>query len=609
MPQITAPRSRAARLRRHTVALARAARDVLASADSGAQALSVIAPAAMDALGVQGLSLWQRQGEALLCRSRYPASNGDAYAERMAPVLPGRRRREPPRVLRIADVQHIADVRWFDLLMQHGVGALMDARVLMDGTPWGQLCFEHAGARDWHADEAALAGHLADVLGVALDRQRRREAEAKLQYVELYDQVSGVANRSLFLAYLEQRLRRVRQRSRNAALLFVDLDRFHAINEVFGERGGDAMLAMLAARIDSATPDDAVIGRLESDCYGVLLPRVEAPWQAIRDAQAVLEAIAQPVVREGERWDVSSSIGIAFTDGDIPASVEEWLRNADLASKDAKAAGRNRLQVFDPEQHQSLVQRLLIERGLREALESGDIEVAYQAEYDLGNGAVVGAEALARWRREDGTLVAASEFIDVAETTGLIDALGRQVLVRACAEATGWPPCSDGTPRMVRVNVSARQFADARLLEDVSGALAASGLPASRLCLEITETTVMSRAEAALGTLRALKALGLRLAIDDFGTGYSSLAYLRRFPVDTLKLDKSLVHDLQDHPVAQAIVASVLALAHALQLELVVEGVEDPAQVPALTALGIRHVQGFLYAKPESAAEFLQRLA
>jgi diguanylate cyclase (GGDEF)-like protein len=609
MSQTTAPRSRAARLRRHTVALARAARDVLTSADSGAQALSVIAPAAMDALGVQGLSLWQREGEALLCRSRYPAVNGDAQAARMAPVASGRRRREPPRVLRIADVQHIGDARWFDLLVLQGVGALLDARVMVDASPWGQLCFEHASARDWHADEAALAGHLADVLGVALDRQRRREAEARLQYLELYDQVSGVANRSLFLAYLEQRLRRLRQRSRNAALLFVDLDRFHAINEVFGERGGDAVLAMLAARIDAATPDDAVIGRLESDCYGVLLPRVDAPWQAIADAQAVLEAIAEPVLRDGERWDVSSSIGIAFADTDAPGSVEEWLRNADLASKDAKAAGRNRLQVFDPDQHQSLVQRLLIERGLREALETGGIEVAYQAEYDLETGGIVGAEALARWRQQDDTLVAASEFIDVAETTGLIDALGRQVLLRACADANGWPPCRDGTPRVVRVNVSARQFADARLLEDVSAALAVSGLPASRLCLEITETTVMGRAEAALGTLRALKALGLRLAIDDFGTGYSSLAYLRRFPVDTLKLDKSLVQDLQDDPVAQAIVASVLALAHALQLELVVEGVEDPAQVPALTALGIRQVQGFLYAKPEAASEFMQRLA
>jgi diguanylate cyclase (GGDEF)-like protein len=608
---VQAPRSRAARLRRHTIALARAAQDVLQSGGGLDAAFAALGPIAIDTMGLQRLALWQLQDGNLTCVQGIgsvplPARQGEQrVASQASKARASGVRGTKGRILRVNDVGALVNALARDALQCQGVGAHIDAPLRVDESVWGELRLESVAPRRWYADEGALAGYFADVLSVAIGDDRRRSAESRLQYLELYDAVSGVANRAMFHASVGQLLLRMRRRSRLAALLFIDVDRFYNINEAQGEAGGDSALAELAERINAATTDDAVIARVESDCFAVLLPRIQHEWQATAQAEALLEVIAEPLTGGIQ---ISSSIGIAFVERDIPETAEQWLRNADLASKEAKLGGRNRVEVFDQAQHTTLVARLVTERALRAALREDRIEVAYQAEYNLETGEVVGAEALARWRQDDGRLVAAGEFIDVAEASGLIEPIGFRVLALACKEACSWPPLRDGTYPLLRANLSGRQFGNAGLLESIARALALSGLPHERLCLEITETTLMQTAAISLATLDALRALGIRLAIDDFGTGYSSLAYLRRFPVDTLKLDKAMIDDVAHDQDARAVVTAVRDLARALSLEVVVEGVEHAAQDAVLRAMGFTHVQGFFYAKPEPADAFAARL-
>ncbi|GAB1594939.1 putative bifunctional diguanylate cyclase/phosphodiesterase [Lysobacter claricitrinus] len=605
-PSDAVPRTRAARLRRHTVALVRAAAEILRSGDSTQWAFATLAPAALDALGLARVSLWERtDGDRLECKSVWPPASTH--------VGLGRREATPSAAERMAAYEQLSgDVPgWAGELAQLGTLALLDVPVVVGGASWGRIVFESATTRPWHADERATARHFADVLGVAIERERRREAEARLEYLQMYDDTSGVANRALFLGTLHQRLRRMHDSGdcRGAALLFIDVDRFHSVNEFFGEAGGNRALATLAVRLNANTPEDATIGRLESDVFGVLLPRPGPEWHVTTRADALLQAIAEPIVQDGRSWEASASIGIAFARAVPSFSVEEWVRDADMASKAAKQAGRNRVEIYDPDQHQSLMQRLAIERGLREALREDRIEVAYQAEYDLETGEVVGAEALARWRHPDGRLIAAGEFIEVAESTGLIEPIGHHVLQHACRAAAQWPRRPDGSTRTVRVNLSARQFAGDGLRREVERALADGGLDPGSLCLEITETTVMAKAEEALDHLRQLKALGVCLAIDDFGTGYSSLSYLKRFPVDALKLDKTMVDDVESDETVRVILQAIQTLAGSLGLDVVVEGVESEIQKSTLQRMGIRRVQGFLLARPESGVEFMQRIA
>jgi len=403
-------------------------------------------------------------------------------------------------------------------------------------------------------------------------------------------------------------MRRQRKLPRLAALLFVDVDRFHSVNETVGELGGDVALAELGERINAVTPDDATIARLESDCFGILLPRLAHDWQAVQQAEEILEALTTPLHIDQVEFTVTASVGIAFSARDQPSSSDMLLRDADLASKQAKQLGRNRCALFDPEQYRGLLDRLRVETGLREALRDRNLVVVYQPEIDLADGKVVAAEALLRWRDGEGVLRAAAEFIDVAETSGLIVSIGSWVLQQACSDAKRWPLGPDGRACTVAVNLSARQFEHVGLVDMVSKVLRETCLDPRQLCLEITETTLMSHAESALETLRALKALGLSLAVDDFGTGYSSLAYLMRFPVDVLKIDKSMVDGLPHDPHAHAIISAILGLAHAMEMAVVVEGVEHTTQEAELHAMGCSRVQGWLYARGEPNAEFVARL-
>jgi diguanylate cyclase (GGDEF)-like protein len=583
-------------------------------------ALVAITETAATVLDVERVKIWHiEHGDQLRCVHSYErathAHNTAGFGDQLElPAEANARTFLRPRVTRSDDLdEKLALAERNDplaqYLRQHSIRSLLDAPIRVDGELYGVVCHEHLGAhREWRRDEVAFAGKIGEIVAVALEIERRKRAEMRLEYLELHDPVTGLANRTLFHGALQDLLRRQLRKPRLAALLFVDVDHFYSINESVGEVGGDVVLAELGERINGVTPDDAVVARVESDCFAILLPRITHEWEAVRQADDILAALARPVHIGQKEFAVGASIGIAFNQGDIPTNSDVLLRDADLASKQARQLGRNRCEVFDPDRHRGLLDRLRIEHGLRESLRLDALAVAYQPEIDLVTGHVIGAEALLRWRGDDGKLRAAAEFIDVAETSGLIVPIGRWVLHRACTDAKRWPPTAAGKPCPVAVNLSARQFEQPGLVAMVTEVLAETGFDPRLLCLEITESTLMSRAQGALDTLHALKALGVSLAVDDFGTGYSSLAYLQRFPVDVLKIDKSMVDGLPGDQHACVIVAAVLGLALAIGLEVVVEGVEETAQADELRRMGCRRAQGWLYAKAEPNTDFERRL-
>jgi diguanylate cyclase (GGDEF)-like protein len=613
---------RDATMRRHTRSLLVLAQRLWASGCGLEPALAAITETAANVLDVESVRVWQLgAGGQLRCVHSYQrganAHNGPGFDEAL-PFPPrdrGRRKRFlQPRVIRTEDLAESAQDAdgsgpLVHYLARHGIKSLIDAPIRVDGELYGTICHEQIGAhRTWRRDEIAFAGKIGEIVALALEVERRKRAEARLEFLELHDSVTGLADRTMLHGAIRHLLRRQQTKPRLAALMFIDVDHFYSVNESIGEQGGNRVLTEMGERINLATPDEAIIARVESDCFAVLLPRVGSEWQAVRQAADILGALSAPVQMDALEFNVSVSIGIAFSTGASETTPEVLLRDADLASKQAKLQGRNRYQVFDPEQHLGLLDRLRIERGLRRSLVDGSLEVAYQPEIDLATGSVRGAEALLRWRDGDGGLRAAADFIDVAETSGLIVPIGRWVLQQACTDAKAWPPTQDGSACTLAVNLSARQFEQPGLVEMVRDVLAHTGYDPGHLCLEITESTLMSRAQSALDTLHGLKALGVTLAVDDFGTGYSSLAYLKRFPVDLLKIDKSMVDGLPADPNARIIIGAVIGLAHAMGLEVVVEGVELESQQAELLGLGCRRAQGWLYSKAESNAEFVARM-
>ena len=611
---------RDARVRRHTRALMELAQHLWQSGDGLQLALTAITESAAQVLRVDRVNIWQLDAAGhLRCIHDYQRSNNAHNApgfdeQRVIVGTPYANALQTKRVIRADDAQASfgADpaTPFAHYLQAHDIRSLLDAPIRVGDELHGVICHEQVGStRNWHGDELSFAARLGDFVARAVGIERSRRAEQRLDYLELHDPVTGLANRTLLHGALQDLLRRQRKWPRLAALLFVSVDRFYSVNESVGEAGGDIALAALGDRINTVTPDEAIIARVESDCFGVLLPRLNQEWQGVRQAQQILEALSEPLRIDEREIVVSASIGIAFNTNAATTTSDILLRDADLASKQAAQQGRNRCEVFDPEQHRGLLDRLRIEYGLRDAIRTNSLVVVYQPEINLADGRVVAAEALLRWRDGEGQLRSAFEFIDVAETSGLIVTIGRWVLHQACSDAKCWPLAADGRACTVAVNLSARQFEQPGLVQMVTDVLKETGFEAQRLCLEITETTLMSRAQSALDTLNALKALGVSLAVDDFGTGYSSLAYLMRFPVDTLKIDKSMVDGLPHDTHAYAIVSAVLGLANAMHMEVVVEGVEKSAQEAALRAMGCRRAQGWLYAKGEPNADFIARLS
>jgi len=447
-----------------------------------------------------------------------------------------------------------------------------------------------------------------DRLAVSLDTQRTEigRFHQELERQANYDALTGLANRNLLMDRLAQALIYARRAERMAAVLVMDVDRFKTVNDSLGHSEGDVLLREIARRLRDCVREGDTVARLGGDEFVVVFADMAAIADVAPLAHKILAAVATPVRIGGQEHIASVSIGISGypQDGE---NADALLRNADTAMYRAKEQGGNSVEFFTAEMQQSAEQRLQIEAGLRHALDHGELLLEFQPIVDIRSGRIASAEALVRWRHPERGLVPPAQFIPVAEETGLIVPLGEWVLRETCAQVRRWRALGlDPVP--VAVNLSARQFRDARLAATVAEILRETDCPPSALQLEITESAIMQHADRALATMRQINDLGVRLSIDDFGTGYSSLSYLKRFPVHKLKIDRSFVRDIDADANDEAIAGAIVALAKQLGLRTVAEGVETQEQLRRLTSLGCDEYQGYLFGPPGGAEEFARRL-
>jgi diguanylate cyclase (GGDEF)-like protein/PAS domain S-box-containing protein len=423
------------------------------------------------------------------------------------------------------------------------------------------------------------------------------EAKARAQHLADHDALTGLPNRRLLEDRLTQALALSYRNRKNTAVMFVDLDRFKNINDSLGHAVGDQLLKEIASRLVKQLRVGDTICRIGGDEFVVVLPEVKRSSDVAHVAQKIIEQLSQPVVVEEREFVVTSSIGIAIYPDD-GRDAESLIRNADAAMYHAKELGRANYQFFTEQMNQAASRRLQLENDLRRALGKDELRVHYQPIIETASGRIAAHEALARWQHPERGLVHPAEFIQLAEDTGLILKIGEWVLAEACRWST-----FIGADRNIQiaVNLSARQFNDPHLPRMVARALKETGLPPRLLELEITESTAMQQTDVTLRTLKKLKQLGVSIAIDDFGTGYSSLSYLRRFPVDKVKVDRSFVSEVPGDRDQGAIVSAIIALAHALQIKVVAEGVENEAQREFLRSCGCDFIQGYLVGKPVDA--------
>jgi diguanylate cyclase (GGDEF)-like protein len=450
----------------------------------------------------------------------------------------------------------------------------------------------------------ALVRLLAGSRRRALELVDRRTDE--LRHQALHDTLTGLPNRSLVIDRVEQMLARCRRQHQTAAALFLDLDGFKKVNDSLGHAAGDELLRDVAARLTTILRESDTAGRFGGDEFIVLVEGPAADGGAEAVAERVLDVMRQPfIVGDGATtFSVTASIGIASGDRD---SAEALLHDADVALYRAKAEGKDRFVFFRAAMQTLMQERLELERDLNGALADQQFFLQYQPTFSLADQSIVGVEALLRWQHPVRGVVGPLDFIPLAEETGLIVPIGRWVLAEACRQAASWH--SLPRPFQMSVNISARQLDSDRLLEDVTDALTNSGLTPGSLTLEITETVLMRDAEATVRRLSELRELGVRLAIDDFGTGYSSLAYLRRFPVDTLKIDQSFIAGISESPGAGALIHTLVQLGKTLGLETVAEGIEETFQLEHLRREDCDVGQGFLFARPLDAAAVQEMLA
>ena len=431
------------------------------------------------------------------------------------------------------------------------------------------------------------------------DISERRQAEARIRFMAHHDALTGLPNRLLFRERMEAALERIRRPSDALAVLCLDLDYFKDVNDTLGHPAGDALLEAVARRLRGCVRTGDVVARLGGDEFAILQFSEEQPGDAELLAQRIVEALRQPYQIEGQPAIVSVSIGIAIA-SESGVSADLLLKCADLALYRAKADGRSTYRFFEARMDAEIQARRAIELDLREALARTELEVFYQPVLDLRRRTVSGFEALLRWRHPERGMVSPAQFIPIAEDLRLIAPIGDWVLRRACDDAGSWPEHVK-----IAVNLSPMQFRTDDLVSTVERALARSGLPAHRLEIEITESTLLQNNDKVMSTLHQLHALGVRIALDDFGTGYSSLSYLRSFPFDKIKIDQSFVRDIGSRPDCLAIVTSIASLARQLGMSTTAEGVETAEQLTELQAAGCDEVQGFYFDRPKPLAATL----
>jgi diguanylate cyclase (GGDEF)-like protein/PAS domain S-box-containing protein len=445
------------------------------------------------------------------------------------------------------------------------------------------------------------AGQPQYLLGMIEDVTDRKQSEERIAHLAHYDALTDLPNRLFFREQLEQALKRVR-RGEQLAVLYLDLDKFKSVNDTLGHQGGDELLKAVAERLRSCLRETDIVARLGGDEFAIVQTSVGRLSDVTDLVKRIHDAVRASYELLGHQLTTDTSIGIAMAPND-GSEPDQLLKNADLAMYGAKADGRGTYRFFESEMDARMKARRSLEFDLRQAVMCGEFELHYQPLLNIRDNNIAACEALLRWNHPTRGMVSPAEFIPVAEDTGVINPLGEWVLRTACAEAARWP--SDVT---VTVNVSPVQFKSENLVQTVISALATSGLPAKRLELEITESVLLGDDEKTLLMLHQLKELGVRIALDDFGTGYSSLNYLRRFPFDKIKIDRSFIKDVAEKDGSWSIVQAVVSIAKSRNIVTTAEGVETQEQLDLLRVLGCTEMQGYLFSKPKPAADIIRLL-
>jgi diguanylate cyclase (GGDEF)-like protein len=442
------------------------------------------------------------------------------------------------------------------------------------------------------------------MLGIVLSLrilQQRKRMEERVNHMAFHDELTSLPNRLMLSQRLDQALSRHRRAGTQLAILFLDLDRFKVINDSLGHEIGDVLLRQVADRLRAQSREGDTVARMGGDEFVVLIENPENLADIAARAKRLVEQLSAPYLLGAKDRHVTLSIGISVFPAD-GSDAQSLLKAADVAMYRAKDSGRDNYMFYSAAMNVHTVEQLELESDLRHALERDEFLLHYQPKVEIATGKITGVEALLRWNHPRRGLVPPMEFIPLAEETGLIVPIGEWVLATACAQTKSWQ--DQDLPKLdVAVNLSARQFADPMLLPKLTQIIRASGLDPSSLELEITESLVMSHGESAVAVLQKLKSIGVRIAIDDFGTGYSSLAYLKRFPIDTIKVDRSFIRDIPADRGDKLITRAIIAMAHSLKLRVVAEGVETADQLRFLRSERCETVQGFFLHRPLPAAE------
>jgi diguanylate cyclase (GGDEF)-like protein len=504
----------------------------------------------------------------------------------------------------IAD-DYRTDAHPLDAFVERGLHTAMAAPVYRDGKVAGSLLVaSYDPERHYTENERemllAFAEHTSLALNDASALDAVNQAYADALHRATHDELTGLPNRSLVIDRLANAMMRAARGNKQVCVLFIDVDRFKGINDSLGHSIGDEVLVRVSDRLRNAVRPGDTVGRLSGDEFVVVCEDIDTT-AAVHVAERVADDVSAPIKLYGRDLVLTVSVGVATACKQ--SSAEDVLRDADVAMYRAKERGRARIEVFDENIRAQMLARIEMEHALRRAVSAGELRLHYQPVIDAESGLLVSVEALVRWQHPEFGLLAPDLFVPLAEDAGLIVPLGRWVIEEACRQLALWR--AERSPlgaARVAVNLSARQFADAGLVDLISNALSAFRLPGSSFGFEITESVLMDEADVTVETLRRLKDLGVHLAIDDFGTGYSSLSYLQSFPVDTVKIDRSFVQRIGDDGANDVIVSAVISLAEALGLDTVAEGVETAEQLDRLRALNCKMVQGYLFGAPKPPA-------
>ena len=590
------------RMRRQSDSLLELARESSIAAGDISGALRAITEKAAKAMRCRRISVWFLDDTAAVLRcmhvltdEKHDTAPRYRFEENQCKLLFDAMRQT--RTYTINDVANDARAAAImaSYLKPNHITALLGAPFRQGVRVRGIILHEYTdGEREWTRDEASFASSLADFVALAITAYDRHTAESKLRELANYDRLTGLPNRSLFMDRLAQVLAKARRTKQRVALLFIDVDRFKGINDSLGHQQGDSVLRTVGKRLSNSLRSPDSVARLGGDEFTVILDECENVEDITNVCDRILQTVMEPILLGQTEATLSCSIGISLfpTDG---KDVEALLQNADSAMYKAKEHGRNNYQFFTEDMHSKAMLHLSRENALRKALQRKEMVLHYQPQFDVRRGGVIGVEALVRWQDPEWGLIWPAEFIPLAEETGLIVPLGQWVLKEACLQAKQWYEAMDGRPFHMAVNLSVRQFAAEGLLGFVQEALKESGLKPDVLQLEITESTVMRDIDANAKLLSQLKELGVRIGLDDFGTGHSSLMYLKRLPVDVLKIDRAFVEEIASSNYDTAIAHSIISLAEGLKLEVIAEGVETVQQMERLKQEGCYKMQGYLF--------------